>query len=335
MKAKFYSILCLFFLISCTTDDILPTVTLSVNNIQLSEDNDTVELMAVLNSTVDNEIVIPISFSGTADESVDFSVSANQIQISAGNLQGSILINSIQDNETEDVEQITISIVSANDVMVLSSDITIDLLDDDSDSDGDGIVDAEDDCPEEAGYPEYNGCPQPLIIINEVLYDPPSGNAGDANGDGTREAQEDEFIEFYNMGGQIDISGYTIFDAAQERHVFPSGTIIPANGGLVLFGGGNPTGSFGGAIIRTASGGLLNMNNAGDMVTIHDSNGNEILTFDIEPLSNNPDEAYTRYPDLNQVPNENGDIFFQHAGIPEADGRLFSPGTKLDGTNFN
>ena len=166
MKAKFYSILCLFFLISCDTEDILPTVTLFVDNTQLSEDNETVELMAVLNSTVDNDIVIPFSFSGTAEESVDFSVSANQIQISAGNLQGSVLITSIQDNETEDVEQITISIVRANDVMVLSSDITIDLLDDDSDSDGDGIVDAEDDCPEEAGYPEYNGCPQPLIIIN-------------------------------------------------------------------------------------------------------------------------------------------------------------------------
>ena len=286
MKAKFYSILCLFFLISCTTDDILPTVTLSVNNIQLSEDNDTVELMAVLNSTVDNEIVIPISFSGTADESVDFSVSANQIQISAGNLQGSILINSIQDNETEDVEQITISIVRANDIMVLSSDITIDLLDDDSDSDGDGIVDAEDDCPEEAGYPEYNGCPQPLIIINEVLYDPSNqGLDGDANGDGEYVHNEDEFIEFYNMGGQIDISGYTNSDAAQERHVFPSGTIIPANGVLVLFGGGNPTGSFGGAIIQIASTGLLNMNNAGDMVTMHDSNGNEILTFEIKVIA--------------------------------------------------
>ena len=335
MKTKFYYILYLFFLISCTTDDILPTVTLSVDNTQLSEDNQTVELTAVLNSSLDESLTIPISISGTAQESVDFSISASEIQIESGSLVGSISITSIQDNETEDVEQITISIMRASDVIVLSSDITIDLLDDDSDSDGDGIVDAEDDCPLEAGYPEYNGCPQPLIIINEVLYDPPSGNTGDANGDGTREAQEDEFIEFYNMGGQIDISGYTISDAAQERHVFPSGTIIPANGVLVLFGGGNPTGSFGGAIVQTASTGLLNMNNAGDMVTMHDSNGNEILTFDIEPLSNNPDEAYTRYPDLNEVPNENGDIFFQHAGIAEADGRLFSPGTKLDGTNFN
>ncbi|MED5354264.1 MAG: lamin tail domain-containing protein [Bacteroidota bacterium] len=335
MKTKFYYILCLFFLLSCTTDDILPAVTLSVDNTQLSEDNQTVELIAVLNSSADESLNIPISISGTAQESVDFSISASEIQIEPGSLVGSISITSIQDNETEDVEQITISIMRASDVIVLSSDITIDLLDDDSDSDGDGIVDAEDDCPSEAGYPEYNGCPQPLIIINEVLYDPPSGNAGDANGDGTREAQEDEFIEFYNMGGQIDISGYTISDAAQERHVFPSGTILPANGVLVLFGGGNPTGSFGGAIVQTASTGLLNMNNAGDMVTMHDSNGNEILTFDVEPLSNNPDEAYTRYPDLNEVPNENGDIFFQHAGIAEADGRLFSPGTKLDGTNFN
>jgi len=338
MKAKFYSILCLFFLISCDTEDILPTVTLFVDNTQLSEDNETVELMAVLNSTVDNDIVIPFSFSGTAEESVDFSVSANQIQISAGNLQGSILITSIQDNETEDFEQITISIVRANDVMVLSSDITIDLLDDDSDSDGDGIVDAEDDCPEEAGYPEYNGCPQPLIIINEVLYDPSNqGLDGDANGDGEYAQDDDEFLEFYNMGGQIDISGYTISDAAAIRHTFPSGTILPENGVLVVFGGGTPTGSFGGAIIQVANGfeDRLNMNNAGDMVTMRDSNGNEILTFDIEPLANNPNESYTRYPDLNQVPNENGDIFFQHAGIPEADGRLFSPGTKLDGTNFN
>ena len=326
----------MFFLLSCTTDDILPAVTLSVDNTQLSEDNQTVELIAVLNSSADESLNIPISISGTAQESVDFSISASEIQIEPGSLVGSISITSIQDNETEDVEQITISIMRASDVIVLSSDITIDLLDDDSDSDGDGIVDAEDDCPLEAGYPEYNGCPQPLIIINEVLYDPSNqGLDGDANGDGEYVHDEDEFLEFYNMGGQIDISGYTISDAAQERHVFPSGTILPANGVLVLFGGGNPTGSFGGAIVQTASTGLLNMNNAGDMVTMHDSNGNEILTFDVEPLSNNPDEAYTRYPDLNEVPNENGDIFFQHAGIAEADGRLFSPGTKLDGTNFN
>ena len=32
--------------------------------------------------------------------------------------------------------------------------------------------------------------------MNEVLYDPPSGSIGDANGDGTRDPNEDEFVEW-------------------------------------------------------------------------------------------------------------------------------------------
>ena len=174
-----------------------------------------------------------------------------------------------------------------------------------------------------------------FLIINEVLYDPPSGIEGDANGDGTREAQEDEFIEFVNLGGTLDLSGYTVHDNAQERHVFPQGTIIPSGGVLVLFGGGNPTGAFGNAIVQTASAGILNMNNAGDFVTLYNTNGEVVLTFDIEPLSNNPNESYTRYPDLNLDPGDDGILFYQHAGIGEALGAFFSPGTKIDGTNFN
>ena len=91
------------------------------------------------------------------------------------------------------------------------------------------------------------------FMINEVLYDPPSGDAGDANGDGTRDPHEDEFIEFYNSGLEIDLSGYTISDASQLRHTFPTGSIIPANGVLVLFGGGNPSGDFGNSVVQTAS----------------------------------------------------------------------------------
>ena len=37
------------------------------------------------------------------------------------------------------------------------------------------------------------------FIINEVLYDPPSGLPGDANNDGVRDPNEDEFVEFVNM----------------------------------------------------------------------------------------------------------------------------------------
>ena len=325
----------LFTLQSCDTDDILPALTLTSSSNELSENQGMITITASLNSELDQEIAVPISFSGTATLDEDYITTESSLIIPSGDSSGSLSISSIQDDDIEDIETIIISIEANDDVIMLSSSLTITVLDDDTDSDGDGINDSDDDCPNEAGLPEYNGCSQPLLIINEVLYDPPSGIEGDANGDGTREAQEDEFIEFVNLGGTLDLSGFTVHDNAQERHVFPQGTIISSGGVLVLFGGGSPTGAFGNAIVQTASAGILNMNNAGDFVTLYNTNGEVVLTFDIEPLSNNPNESYTRYPDLNLEPGDDGILFYQHAGIGEALGAYFSPGTKIDGTNFN
>ena len=325
----------LFTLQSCDTDDILPALTLTSSSNELSEDQGMITITASLNSELDQAIAVPISFSGTASLNEDYVTTENSLIIPSGDSSGSLSISSMQDEDIEDIETIIITVEAQDDVIVISSSITISILDDDSDSDGDGINDSDDDCPNEAGLPEYNGCSQPLLIINEVLYDPPSGIEGDANGDGIREAQEDEFIEFVNLGGTLDLSGYTVHDNAQERHVFPQGTIIPSGGVLVLFGGGSPTGAFGNAIVQTASAGILNMNNAGDFVTLYNTNGEVVLTFDIEPLSNNPNESYTRYPDLNLEPGDDGILFYQHAGIGEALGAFFSPGTRIDGTNFN
>ena len=326
----------LFTLQSCDTDDILPALTLTSSSNELSENQGMITITASLNSELDQEIAIPISFSGTATINEDYVTTETSLIIPSGNGSGSLTISSIQDEDIEDIETIIISIEAQDDVIVLSSSITISLLDDDSDSDGDGINDSDDNCPNEAGLPEYNGCSQPLLIINEVLYDPSNqGLDGDANGDGQYVHDDDEFIEFVNLGGTLDISGYSVHDNAQERHVFPQGTIIPSGGVLVLFGGGDPTGAFGNAIIQTATSGKLNMNNAGDFVTVYNTNGEVVLTFDVEPLSNNPNESYTRYPDLNLDPGADGILFYQHAGIGEALGALFSPGTKIDGTNFN
>ena len=325
----------LFTLQSCDTDDILPALTLTSSSNELSEDQGMITITTSLNSEVEQETILPISFSGTATFNEDYLSSESSLIIPSGDSSGSLTISSMQDEDIEDIETIIITVEAQDEVIVISSSITISILDDDSDSDGDGINDSDDDCPNEAGLPEYNGCSQPLLIINEVLYDPPSGIEGDANGDGIREAQEDEFIEFVNLGGTLDLSGYTVHDNAQERHVFPQGTIIPSGGVLVLFGGGSPTGAFGNAIVQTASAGILNMNNAGDFVTLYNTNGEVVLTFDIEPLSNNPNESYTRYPDLNLEPGDDGILFYQHAGIGEALGAFFSPGTRIDGTNFN
>ena len=336
MKIRLLSLLVFLFVFNaCDTDDILPALTMTTNSNEISENQEQIIITASLNSDVNEDMIIPISFTGTATFDQDYVTTESSIIISSGNSSGSISISSMQDNDIEDIETIIISVESQDQVIVLSQSITISLLDDDSDSDGDGINDSDDDCPNEAGLPEYNGCSQPLLIINEVLYDPPSGNAGDANGDGTREAQEDEFIEFVNLGGTLDISGYTVSDAAAIRHTFPTGTIISPGGVLVLFGGGNPTGAFGNAIVQTATTGLLNMNNAGDFVTLYNNAGEVILTFDIEPLSNNPDESYSRYPDLNTEPDTDGVLFYQHSSITESSGTLFSPGTKIDGSNFN
>ena len=46
--------------------------------------------------------------------------------------------------------------------------------------------------------------------------------------------------------------------------------------------------------------------------------------FDVTPLSNNPNESYTRNPDLTGP-------FEQHNGVS---GTLYSPGTRTDGSPF-
>ena len=336
MKIRIVFLLALLFIFSsCDTDDISPAVSLTASSSEISEDQGLTTITATLNSETNQEIIIPLTFSGTAIFGEDYISSESSLIISSGESSGSLSISSMQDNDIEEIESIIITIDSQGDIIVMTSSLTISILDDDADSDGDGINDSDDDCPNEAGVPEYNGCSQPLLMINEVLYDPPSGISGDANGDGTREAQEDEFIEFVNLGGTLDLSGYTVHDNAQERHIFPQGTVLPSGGVLVLFGGGNPTGAFGNAIVQTATNGILNMNNAGDFVTVYNPNGEVVLTFDIDPLSNNPDESYSRYPDLNTEPDSDGNLFYQHASIPDSGGTLFSPGTKVDGTNFN
>ena len=329
MKLNYLSISLLYLLnLSCTTEDIFPSVELGIDSTTLSEADGELTLSATLNSAAPEAISLALVFGGTASENQDYSSSSSVIFIDSGMSSGTVTISAIQDIEIESIETITVSVTSGGGVLLLSDSlIEIALLDDDSDTDSDGVLDAVDSCPDVAGSSENNGCPWLGFLINEVLYDPEAGDAGDANGDGTRDANGDEFIEFFNSGPEIDMSGYTISDASQVRHVFPAGTVVSLNGVLVLFGGGTPTGNFGGAVVQTASTGSINMNNAGDFVTLQDTSGTIVLTFDVEPLSNNPNESYTRNPDLTGE-------FVQHSGVDAANGALYSPGTMLDGSSF-
>lgn len=173
---------------------------------------------------------------------------------------------------------------------------------------------------------------QAQLVINEVLYDP-SNNAldGDANGDGTYNQEEDTFIEIYNnTATNFDISGYQIWDdttSAFAKFIFPANTFIPPNGVVVVFGAGPLVGNFGGALTfsnDTSSNGL-NFNNSGEVIALRDASGTTVLTFDSDALSNNPNESYTRNPDVTGV-------FEQHNDNTPL---LFSPGTRIDGTPFD
>jgi hypothetical protein len=123
------------------------------------------------------------------------------------------------------------------------------------------------------------------IIINEYLADPATGAAGDANGDGTTNATQDEFVELVNAGAlPLDISGFTVSDAAQIRFTIPAGKVIPSGEAAVFFGGGTPTGNFGNAaangLVFAIGGAGLNLANAADSIIIKNSLGIEVTRHD-------------------------------------------------------
>lgn len=166
------------------------------------------------------------------------------------------------------------------------------------------------------------------FIINEIHADPDGSIAGDANGDGTRDSSDDEFVEIVNnTGADADISGWTLSDAIGVRHTFPAGTVVPGQCAVVVFGGGTPTGSFGGAVVQTAGNGALGLNNSGDTVTLNNGTSDVVsYTYGSEGGDN---QSLTRNPDITGP-----EPLVKHTTATGSGGALFSPGTKVDGSSF-
>ena len=120
------------------------------------------------------------------------------------------------------------------------------------------------------------------LFISEVLADPPSGEAGDANQDGQRDTFADEFIELYNTGEtSVDISGWQLCEDDVEPDncfQFPSNAVIEPGSYVVLFGGGNPTGFTVPVYTDTDNGkiGRNGLRNSGEKILLIDHNGHEI-----------------------------------------------------------
>ena len=108
----------------------------------------------------------------------------------------------------------------------------------------------------------------PILVINEVLADPPAGY--DANGDGVASPTADEFVELFNAGETLlDLGGATLSDATGVRATFPAGTKLGSNKALVLFGGGAPALPGVTALVL----GPLSLNNGGDRLVVRGPTG--------------------------------------------------------------
>lgn len=165
------------------------------------------------------------------------------------------------------------------------------------------------------------------IIINEIHADPDPDD-GDANGDGSADTTDDEFVELVNQTGtDLDIGGWSVSDAVNTRHVFPTGATLPDGCAVVIFGGGTPaSGGFGNALAQTASSGALGLNNSGDTVTLRDADG-AVVAEVTYPNEGNINQSLTRDPDLTGG-------FVLHTTATGSGGALFSPGVQVDGAAF-
>ncbi|MCB0764549.1 MAG: lamin tail domain-containing protein, partial [Flavobacteriales bacterium] len=167
----------------------------------------------------------------------------------------------------------------------------------------------------------------PTLVINEILADPDL-TEGDANGDMVVDTSEDEFVEIVNFGAtDIDISGWTLSDAGQVRHVFPPATTVAAGCAIVVFGGGTPTGTFGGATVQTASSGLLGLNNTGDDVILENGSG-VVASYSYGGEGGN-NASLVRDEDITGP-----EPLVVHSIATGSGGAAQSPGTRIDGTLF-
>lgn len=285
-----------------------PSVTLSTDKALLEETGEVATVTATLSQVLVSDVTIELSFGGSAENGVDYTASASSLMIAAGQLTATMTLTSNDDEDIEVNETILVEISSiTNAVELTPQSASVTIVDNDAARRG--------------------------FIINELLFDPPTDAVlGDANGDGVRSASEDEFIEFVNDSDDpVDLSGYKLYDTdnypTTPRHVFPPNSIVPANGVLVLFGGGTPTGEFGGAIVQTSTTGNMNLNNAGEIITITDAADQEFMVFNTENTGINfgLDQSVTRFPDIS------GNFVLHNT---DAGGALYSPGTRVNGNVF-
>jgi hypothetical protein len=165
------------------------------------------------------------------------------------------------------------------------------------------------------------------VTINEVFADPPAGLAGDANNDGYRHRLQDEFVEIVNNSdGEVDLSGWKIYDSEKVRHEFPYGITLKPDECLVVFGGGEPQDIPCQTYI--ASTGAFDFDEPGDAVTLKDQGGNIVdkVTYPY------PGGFYGFNQSIVRKPERYGKNFTFHTELSYL---RFSPGRRTSGGDWH
>lgn len=205
-----------------------------------------------------------------------------------------------------------------------------------------------------------NVTPKPNVVIMEVQNLVP-GNLdedlfGDANGDGLRHNTQDQYIEVVNLSDfPVDMSGWRIGDDLAARHLIPDGTVLAPNQVLLVFGGGTPQGTFGGAIVQLPSGGGnglgFNINSRAELAFLNAPFGAAVDLINM-PLIQDDALAFTAgFPEGHNgkdktgswhILSKDGPFDFGreyreanlHSNIDGSGQTLFSPGVWYDGTPY-
>jgi len=163
------------------------------------------------------------------------------------------------------------------------------------------------------------------LVINEALLDP--GPTYDANGDGTPNTLQDEFVELVSIASApVRLDGLQIWDSVSLKYTIPAGTCLGPNEALVVFGKGAKLFTAAGVVVVDTTTHALDLNNGSgataDTVTLKASATETLLT---QPFAAADDQSWTRSPDLTGT-------FTKHltanAALPA------SPGQCLSGVAF-
>jgi hypothetical protein len=157
--------------------------------------------------------------------------------------------------------------------------------------------------------------PAVRVIINEILANEPGSNVAG------------EFVEVLNAGtGSADLGGWTLSDGTSVRHVFASGTSLPAGKAIVVFGGAkaippNLTNAV------AASTGALGLGNGGDTVALADASSATVDTFTY-PSSLSSTDGVSMNRSTDGVPETSFVLHTQMSALSS------SPGRRTDGTDW-